>query len=236
MRRLAAVVVGCVLVLSACSSGTASPSVSTAVAEPTPSARPVALTILGAASLKGALDEAKAAYETAHPGTTLAISTDSSTALETQIEQGAPADVFLSADEVNPKKLVDKTLTEGGPVTFAGNKLTVIVPTDNPGKIVAATDVGRPGVKVIAAGDKVPITKYATQLVANLSKGASDPAAFVAAYAKNIVSKEDNVAAVVSKIELGEGDAAIVYVTDAHGIEQGRDDRRARRRECPGHL
>jgi molybdate transport system substrate-binding protein len=161
------------------------------------------------------LDKAKAAYETARPGRTLTISTDSSTTLETQIEQGAPADVFLSADRANPKKLIDAGLADGAAVTFAGNKLTVIVPTDNPGRIVAAADIGRPGVKVIAAGDKVPITKYATQLVANLSKGASDPAAFVAAYTKNVVSKEDNVAAIVSKIELGEGDMATVYVTDA---------------------
>ena len=68
----------------------------------------VELTIYGAASLKGALDKVKTAYEAANPGTTLTISTDSSSALETQIEQGAPADVFLSADTTNPKKLVDK--------------------------------------------------------------------------------------------------------------------------------
>ena len=73
----------------------------------------VDLTIFGAASLKGALDKAKAAYEAANPGTTLTISTDSSSALETQIEQGAPADVFLSADTTNPKKLVDKGLAAG---------------------------------------------------------------------------------------------------------------------------
>ena len=90
------------------------------------------LTIFGAASLKGALDKAKAAYETANPGTTINVSTDSSSALETKIEQGAPADVFLSADTTNPKKLVDKGLAAGDAVDFAGNKLTVIVPTANP--------------------------------------------------------------------------------------------------------
>jgi molybdate transport system substrate-binding protein len=212
--RLAALISVLLFMLAACSGGGASPSASTAAVSSAPSAAAVELTIFGAASLKSALDKAKTAYEASHPGTTLTVSTDSSTALETQIEQGAPADVFLSADQTNPKKLVDKTLADA-PVTFARNNLTVIVPTDNPGNVVGATDVGRPGVKVIAAGDKVPITRYATQLVANLSKGVDDPAAFVAAYAKNIVSKEDNVAAVVSKIELGEGDAAIVYVTDA---------------------
>ena len=173
------------------------------------------MTIYGAASLKGALDKAKAAYEAAVAGATLTISTDSSAALETQIEQGAPADVFLSADTANPKKLVDKGLAAGDPVTFAGNKLTVIVPADNPAGIKTPADLARSGIKVIAAGDEVPITKYATQLVANLAKEAGYPADFAAAYAANVASKEDNVKAVVAKIELGEGDAGIVYVTDA---------------------
>ena len=153
----------------------------------------VELTIFGAASLKGALEEAKAAYETANPGTTLTLSTDSSAALATQIEQGAPADVFLSADTTNPKKLVDAGLADGAAVTFAGNKLTIIVPTANPAGIASPADLAKSGVKVIAAGDEVPITKYATQLVDNLAKEAGYPADFAAKYAANIASKEDNV-------------------------------------------
>ena len=100
--------------LAACSSGGAPASIapSGAPGSVAPSgpivAAPANLTVYGAASLKGALDKAKAAYEAANPGTTLTISTDSSAALETQIEQGAPADVFLSADTTNPKKLVDE--------------------------------------------------------------------------------------------------------------------------------
>ena len=138
----------------------------------------VALTIYCAASLKGALDKVKAAYEAANPGTTLTISTDSSAALETQIEQGAPADVFLSADTTNPGRLVDKGLAEGAAVTFAGNKLTIIVPIANPGGIATPADLAKTGVKVIAAGDAVPITKYATQLLANLAKEPGYPADF----------------------------------------------------------
>jgi molybdate transport system substrate-binding protein len=180
-----------------------------------PSAAPVELTIFGAASLKGVLDEAKTAYEADNPGTTLTVSTDSSAALETQIEQGAPADVFLSADTTNPKKLVDDGFASGDAVVFAGNKLTIIVPTDNPGGVSSPMDLAKPGLNVIAAGDEVPITKYATQLVKNLAAQPGYPAGFEAAYAANVVSKEDNVKAVVGKIELGEGDAAIVYVTDA---------------------
>jgi molybdate transport system substrate-binding protein len=93
--------------------------------------------------------------------------------------------------------------------------LTIIVPTANSAGIKTPADIAKTGVKVIAAGDQVPITKYATQLVANLAKEAGYPTDFVAKYTANIASKEDNVKAIVAKIELGEGDAGIVYVTDA---------------------
>ena len=218
---LPAIAVLAALALGACSSGGSTPPSAAAVSAVASSssgpasAQPAALTIYGAASLKGVLDKVKTVYETANSGTTLAISTDSSSALETQIEQGAPADVFLSADTTNPKELVDKGLAEGAAVAFAGNKLTIIVPAANPAGIKTPADLARSGVKVIAAGDAVPITKYATQLVANLAKETAYPVNFVAAYAANIVSREDNVNAVVAKIELGEGDAGIVYVTDA---------------------
>ncbi len=212
-------------VLAACSGSAASPSPSSApsvapsaaaTSAPSAASAPAAaLTIFGAASLQGALAKAKTAYETANPGTTLTISTDSSSALETQIEQGAPADVFLSADTTNPKKLVDAGLADGAAVTFAGNKLTIVVPTANPAGITIPADLAKTGIKVIAAGDTVPITKYATQLVGNLAKQPGYPANFVAAYTANIASKEDNVKALIAKIELGEGDAGIVYVTDA---------------------
>jgi len=178
------------------------------------------LSVYAAASLKAALEKAETAYEAVHPGTDIVVALDSSAALETQIEQGAPADVFLSADTANPKKLVDAGLTDGNPITFAGNELTIIVPTDDPTGITSPADLAKAGVKVIAAGDAVPITKYATLLVANLAKEAGYPADFAAAYAANIASKEDNVKSVVAKIELGEGDAAVVYVTDAKASDK----------------
>jgi molybdate transport system substrate-binding protein len=180
-----------------------------------PGVRPAALTIFAAASLKNALAEAETAYETANPGTDLTVTTDSSAALETQIEQGAPADVFLAADTTNAQKLVDGGFASSEAKPFAGNKLTVIVPTDNPAGIQSPADLAKDGVRIIAAGDEVPITKYATQIVEKLAAASDNPAAFQAAYAANVASKEDNVGQVVAKIELGEGDAGIVYVTDA---------------------
>ncbi len=194
-----------VTVLASCSAG----------GSPAPSAPASGLTIYAAASLKGALERVKAAYEAGNPGTALTVSTDSSAALETKIEQGAPADLFLSADTANPQKIVDRGVGAGSIVKFAGNLLTIIVPAANRAAIRTPTDLARAGVKVIAAADSVPISKHASRLIANLAKESGYPVDFAARYEANVASREDNVAAVVSKIELGEGDAAIVYVTDA---------------------
>jgi molybdate transport system substrate-binding protein len=217
------------LSLGACSSssgaGGTSPGTAaatgTAVASRAPSTAPSTaatdLTIYAAASLKAALDKTKTAYEAANPGTTLTVSTDASSALETKIEQGAPADIFLSADTTNPQKLADKGLTAAPPVDFATNKLTVITPKDNPARIQTPKDLANNGVKIIAAGNAVPITKYAAQLVGNLAKQPGYPMDYVAAYDGNVVSKEENVSGIVTKVSTGQGDAGIVYVTDAAG-------------------
>jgi molybdate transport system substrate-binding protein len=222
-----AALIALVLVIAACTSAggattaattpTSQPASAPATAAPAASKPVVAveLSVYAAASLKDALAAVKAAYETAVPGVTLTVATDASSILRTQIEQGAPADVFLSADTENPDALVAGGLADGPTVAFARNRLTVIVPLDNPAAIATATDLARPGVKVVAAGDEVPITRYATQAVDQLAALAGVPAGFAKGYAANIVSKEENVKAVVGKIELGEGDAAIVYVTDA---------------------
>jgi len=166
-----------------------------------------ALTVYAAASLKDAIEHVVTVYETAVPGATISLATGSSATLRTQVEQGAPADVFLSADQANPRKLVESGLTDGPVVDFAGTTLAIIVPVTDPAGIRTPADLARPGVKVIAAGADVPITTYARRVVANLG--------IAVAYDANVVSREDNVRAVVAKIELGEGDAAIVYATDA---------------------
>ena len=136
-----------VLVIAACSSsGGSSPSGTSGGSSAAATGSPARLTIYAAASLKRALDRIKEAYAIAAPGTTLTVSTDSSAALETQIEQGAPADVFLSADTTNPKQLVDMGLTTGPAIDFAGNTLTIIVPTANPAGISSPTDLAKPGI------------------------------------------------------------------------------------------
>jgi molybdate transport system substrate-binding protein len=176
----------------------------------------VKLTVFGAASLKPALTDLTQSYTDASRDSVLfEIATGSSAMLRTQIEQGAPADVFLSADTANPQALADGGLTDGALVAFATNQLTLIVAPGNPAHIGGAADLARPGVKIIAAGDEVPITGYANQVVTNLAGLAGYPPDFARLYATNVVSREDNVAAVVSKIALGEGDVAIVYASDA---------------------
>lgn len=188
--------------VAACAGGVAQPS-------------SASLTVFGAASLRDALDAAIEAYAAVAPDVTITSSTDSSAALRTQIEQGAPADVFLSADVADPQALVDAGRTIGGVVPFATNRLAMIVPAANTAGLVSAADLGRPGLKLIAAGDQVPLTRYARQVVAGLAELPGYPADLVAAYEANIVSREDNARSVVAKVQLREADAAIVYATDA---------------------
>lgn len=218
MHPLAVALVSVVVVAVACSMTGRGSRGESAAADPRPTAT-LELTIFGAASLKDALVAVKTAYEAAVPGATVTIATDSSATLRTQIEQGAPADLFLSADEQNPQALVEAGLADGESIAFASAELTVIVPSDNPAGITSPADLARPDVTVVAAGDEVPISGYARQVVARLASLPGYPGDFVEAYAANVVSKEENARAVLAKIELGEADAAIVYVTDARASE-----------------
>jgi molybdate transport system substrate-binding protein len=202
-RGLAAALIA--TVLAGCSApGTTSP---------TPAGTTV--TVFAAASLKAALTAISAAYATVHPDVSVVVSIDASAALAAKIGQGAPADVFLSADTAHPQRLVDAGLATGPVVPFARNALAVIVPAANPAGIGGPEDLARPGVKVVAAADGVPISTYAAALLANLAATPGYPADFAARVDANVVSREDSVAGVVTKVSLAEGDAGIAYATDA---------------------
>lgn len=206
-RPLVAAVAACLIAV-----GCAAPSPSRPGAS---DSRPT-VAVFAAASLGrmvGALDRAYGQGA----GVAIESSTASSTALRVRIEHGASADLFLSADTKNPDALRAEGLADGEVTAFARNGLTIIVPAGNPAAIATIADLGRPGVKVIAAGDAVPISGYAALAVDRWAATAGADPSFAAAYARNVVSREDNVAAVVTKIELGEGDAAIVYATDVAG-------------------
>jgi molybdate transport system substrate-binding protein len=177
------------------------------------------LSVAAAASLRDAFTEAASRYDASHPGVVLQLAFDASSALRTQIEQGAPADVFASADATNPQQLVDHGLASGPITPIARNELVIVVPSSTTATVTTPLDLARSGVKVIAAGPEVPVTKYAAQLLANLAHQPGYPVDYAARVAANTVSREDNVRAILAKVALGEGDAGIVYVTDARGAK-----------------
>jgi molybdate transport system substrate-binding protein len=125
--------------------------------------------------------------------------------LALQIREGAPADVYAAASSKYPQELFAEGLVEE-PVTFASNRLVLIVPADNPAGIEEIADVAEPGRKLVIAAEGVPVGDYTRQLLEELG---------LAAALDNVVSNEDDVKGVVGKITLGEGDAGFVYATDA---------------------
>jgi molybdate transport system substrate-binding protein len=181
----------------------------------TPDRTGVTITVAGAASLQDALNAAATRYENTHAWSGVQFTFDASSALRAQIEQGAAVDAFASADTTNPQQLVDHGLAEGPVKTIARNQLVIVVPRSSSVVVATPADLARPGVKVIAAGPAVPISKYAAQLVAALARLPGYPPDYATRVAANTVSREDNVRAIVAKVALGEGDAGIVYATDA---------------------
>lgn len=170
------------------------------------------ITVFAAASLTAAFQEIGAAYTAAHPKTEVTLSFGASSELVAQINQGAPADVFASADEKNMGKLEPGSV--GEPADFATNRLEIIVAPGNPKRILGLADLGRSDVVFVSASSEVPIGRYAQQAL---------DAAGVSATPKSL---EASVKGIVSKVVLGEADAGIVYVTDvlaagskAQGVE-----------------
>jgi molybdate transport system substrate-binding protein len=127
-------------------------------------------------------------------------------ALETDIEQGAPADVFAAASAKQPAALFAKGLVEK-PVEFATNTLVLIVPRDNPAHIRSVADITHPGVKLVICDASVPCGDYARKAFENLG--------FTAAAMKNVVSQTTDVTQTVAEVALGQADAGFVYITDA---------------------
>ena len=199
MRNLRAltVVASCALVAGACSS-----SKEAAPATAAPSTLTGNITVLAASSLTKGFTALGSEFQAAHPGAKVTFSFGSSSELETQIEQGAPADVFASADQANMNKVVAANDSAGPPVNFAKNKLEIAVETGNPKHIAMLADLTKSGVVVVLCDPSVPCGKFADQVLAN-AKVTITPK-----------SREVSVKATLSKVELGAADAAIVYVSD----------------------
>jgi molybdate transport system substrate-binding protein len=175
-----------------------------ACATPTPSGSPQVddLTVFAAASLTDGFTRAGDEFAKANVRIRFMFNFGSSSTLATQIINGATADIFASADEANPQKILDAKLTDGVPVTFATNRLEIVVAPGNPKKIGSLADLARQDVVLVLAAPTVPAGKYALDALGK------------AGVAARPVSQEVDVRAVLNKVGLGEADAGIVYVTD----------------------
>ena len=211
MKRLGALVLLLSVALSGCAAPTEVPT-----AAPTATPSPRTLIVFAAASLTGAFGDIGKAFEAANPGVTVTFNFAGSQALRTQIEQGASADVFASADHKNMDTMVGENLIANGKyLDFANNRLVVIMPPNNPANIQTLQDLAKPGFKLDLADASVPVGNYARQVLTNMSKDATFASDFSDKVLANVVSNETDVKQVVSKVDLGEADAGIVYVTDA---------------------
>ena len=160
------------------------------------------LTVYAAASLTSSFEEIGKQFEADHEGVKVRFSFGGSSDLVAQLQQGAPADVFASADTDNMEKATADDLVEGDPVDFATNTLEIAVPPDNPAGVASLEDLAKPGTKVVVCAAEVPCGA-ATQKVEKASGVEIRPA-----------SEEQSVTDVLNKVTTGEADAGLVYVTD----------------------
>ncbi len=183
---------------------------------PTATSDPRTLTVFAAASLTQAFGEIGKTFEAANPGVTVTFNFAGSQTLQTQIQQGAPADIFASASGTNMDTLVTSGFVDkAAPQIFLSNKLVVILPPSNPANVQTLQDLAKPGLKVVLGDTSVPAGKYARQVLDNMSKDPSYGTDFGTKVLANVASNETDVKQVVAKVQLGEADAGIVYVSDA---------------------
>jgi len=180
------------------------------------------LIVFAAASLTEAFDELAHQFELDNPGVTVVLNLAGSQQLAHQLSQGAPADVFASADQEQMAAAVTVgRVKAGSQQPFAANELALIMPIDNPAGLRTLSDLARPGLKLILAAPEVPVGHYAGLF---LAAAAADPGfgpIFQERVLANVVSYEENVRAVLSKVRLGEADAGIVYHSDVRpGLDQ----------------
>ncbi|MEV6604342.1 molybdate ABC transporter substrate-binding protein [Kutzneria sp. NPDC051319] len=201
MRKLVVAIGSAALLLTACGGGQTAAAPATTSSAPKESGT---LTVLAAASLTTSFNKIKADFESAHPGVTVKLTYDGSSTLVQQIANGAQADVFASADQANMDKATLASLNDGAPQLFARNKLEIAVPPGNPKNIATFADLAKPGVVVVVCADAVPCGAAALKVEAATGVTIS-PA-----------SKETAVTGVLSKVESGDADAGLVYLTDVN--------------------
>lgn len=208
------------LLAVACTSAAPPTSATASTTIPQPASAPAQapapeqkITVFAAASLTDAFSEIGEKFKQQNPGVTFDFNYAGSQQLRTQLEQGATADVFASANTTEMNNAIKSDLVVSGTQkTFVRNRLSVIVPKDNPGGITELKDLAKPGLKLVLAAPAVPVGGYA--LTALNKMNADFGATFSQTVLSNVVSQEDNVKQVVAKVQLGEADAGIVYSSD----------------------
>jgi molybdate transport system substrate-binding protein len=215
VATIAAVLVGAML--AACGGGGAGgSSTTTGAAEGTP-AISGSITVYAASSLTTAFYKEGAAFQRLHPDVRVNFNFAGSPTLVTQLDQGAPADVLATADQKNMQSASNKNLLAGDVRTFARNRLVIAVPKSNPGDVRTPADLAKHGLRIVLAQEGVPVGDYARQSLSKMEADSAYGSGFRDQVLKNMVSEESNVKAVVSKVQLGEADAGIVYLSDVTG-------------------
>ncbi len=211
MRRLCpAILAALLLVLAAALSRPMAP----VVAAPAPQAQRE-LTVFAAASLADAYRQIGRNFEQANPGTKVVFNFAGSQQLAAQLSQGAPADVFASANTAQMAVAVNAgRVAKDASKTFVLNRLVVVTSPSSKVKITRLQDLAKPGLKLVFAARAVPVGQYSLDFLDKASRDQAFGAGFRANVLKNVVSYEDNVRAVLTKVSLGEGDAGIVYASD----------------------
>jgi molybdate transport system substrate-binding protein len=171
------------------------------------------LMILGAASLTEFLHEACPILEKQPKGTAVRLNLAASPRLRIQAEHGAPADVLLSASTAHMAPLVEAKLAEKSQ-PFAHNRLVMIVPRSNPGKLTAPADLAKPGLKLVLAATETPIGRCARESIGKMPECGGCGGSFEKRVLANVRSNEPTVKAVVAKVHLGEADAGTCYSSD----------------------
>ena len=172
------------------------------------------ITVFAAASLTDSFNEMKTEFARRNPGTEIEFQFAGSPALRTQLEQGARADVFASADVPNMNMALQNGVVQDAGKVFVRNSLVIITPKSNPARIAAPADLRRSGIKLVLVAPEVPVGNYARQAFALMDKDPAFGSGFADAALGNVVSNESNVKQVVAKVQLGEADAGVVYGTD----------------------
>lgn len=175
----------------------------------------VRLNVFAAASLTDAFGEIGENFSAAHPGTAVVFNFAGSNQLATQIGEGAPADLFASANNTQMTAAIESgRIISGAQHTFVRNRLVVITPSDNPAGLTTLPDLATPGVKIIFAAAEVPVGQYTLNFLDKADAAGTLGAGYKDAVVANVVSYEQNVRAVLTKISLGEADAGVVYTSD----------------------